>query len=314
MQTAHARRGRVCSGSRSPRSRSRAPSALRQVATATGTGTGITATDHGKHKKDVKLQLLGINDFHGNLEPPTGSSARVDAAASARRPDAGGVEYLATHVRALERGVKNSLVVAAGDLIGASPLISGLFHDEPTIEAMNKIGLDITSVGNHEFDEGEQELLRMQYGGCGPDDSLPRPATASRARTSTSSRPTSSARTTAGRCSPPYTIQQGRRRQGRLHRHDARGHAADRLPVGHLQPALPRRGRHGQPLRAASCAASTTSRRSSSCCTRAARRTRRAPRSTSASASPARSSTSSTARPTTSTCSSPATRTSRTTA
>ena len=87
--------------------------------------------------------------------------------------DAGGVEYFATHVRALEKGVKHSLVVSAGDLIGGTPITSALFHDEPTIEAMNKIGLDINGVGNHEFDEGEQELVRMQRGGCHPNPPPP---------------------------------------------------------------------------------------------------------------------------------------------
>jgi 5'-nucleotidase len=118
-------------------------------------------------KKDVKVQLLGFNDFHGQLEaldPAVTSSGRVGSV------PAGGVEYFATHVRAAEKGVKNSLVVAAGDNIGASPFTSALFHDEPTIEALNKVGLDITSVGNHEFDEGEAELLRMQNGGCHPTD------------------------------------------------------------------------------------------------------------------------------------------------
>jgi 5'-nucleotidase len=133
--------------------------------------------DRGHHhhhkwhkKKDVKVQLLGLNDFHGQLEaldPAVTSSGRVGTV------PAGGVEYFATHVRAMERGVKNSLVVSAGDLIGASPFTSALFHDEPTIEAMNKIGLDINGVGNHEFDEGEQELLRMQYGGCHPNPAPP---------------------------------------------------------------------------------------------------------------------------------------------
>jgi 5'-nucleotidase len=61
-------------------------------------------------------------------------------------------------------------VVSAGDLIGASPLLSALFHDEPTIEAMNLLGLDFNAVGNHEFDEGAAELLRMQNGGCHPTD------------------------------------------------------------------------------------------------------------------------------------------------
>jgi 5'-nucleotidase len=128
-----------------------------------------------KHKKDVKVQLLGLNDFHGALEPPTGSGGRVTDVVNGQQVtiDAGGVEYFATHVRALEKGVKNSLVVSAGDLIGATPFTSALFHDEPTIEAMNKIGLDINGVGNHEFDEGEQELVRMQRGGCHPNPAPP---------------------------------------------------------------------------------------------------------------------------------------------
>jgi 5'-nucleotidase len=113
----------------------------------------------------VDVQLLGINDFHGNLEPPAGSSGRIGTV------NAGGVEYLATHVKALEAtNPENTVVLSAGDLIGASPLISALFHDEPTIEAMNLIGLDVNGVGNHEFDEGVDELIRMQEGGCHPVD------------------------------------------------------------------------------------------------------------------------------------------------
>ena len=124
--------------------------------------------------KQVDVQLLGINDFHGQLEPGTGSSGRIGPAPVEGQPprhvDAGGAEYLATHIRALEKGNRNSLVVSAGDLIGASPLLSAAFHDEPTIEAMNDIGLDLNAVGNHEFDEGGTELLRMQRGGCHPTD------------------------------------------------------------------------------------------------------------------------------------------------
>ena len=112
----------------------------------------------------VEVQLLAFNDFHGNLEPPAGSAGRIGTVV------AGGVEYLATHVKALEATNRNTLVVAAGDLIGASPLLSALFHDEPTIEAMNMLGLDLSAVGNHEFDEGTVELARMQRGGCHPVD------------------------------------------------------------------------------------------------------------------------------------------------
>jgi len=117
-----------------------------------------------KPNKIVSVQILALNDFHGNLEPPAGSSGRIGTI------DAGGVEFLATHIDQLRSENRNTVVVSAGDLIGASPLLSALFHDEPTIEAFNLIGLDYNAVGNHEFDEGVDELLRMQEGGCHPVD------------------------------------------------------------------------------------------------------------------------------------------------
>jgi 5'-nucleotidase len=127
----------------------------------------------------VDVQILGLNDFHGQLEPaPFTSSAGRIGSLQGTFPNqtctpggtpncipAGGVEYLATHVRNLRAtNPDNSVFVSAGDLIGATPLLSALFHDEPTIEAMNLLGLDYNGVGNHEFDEGVTELLRMQYG------------------------------------------------------------------------------------------------------------------------------------------------------
>lgn len=114
------------------------------------------------------IQILAVNDFHGNLEPPTGSSGTITSGTTAI--PAGGVEYLATHIRQLRATNERTVVVSAGDLIGASPLLSALFHDEPTIEAFNQIGLDFNAVGNHEFDEGLAELLRMRRGGCHPTD------------------------------------------------------------------------------------------------------------------------------------------------
>ena len=108
--------------------------------------------------KKVELQILAINDFHGNI------------ASSFSGNTLGGADYLTTHLRELEATNRNTVIVSAGDLIGASPLISALFHDEPTIEAANLFGLDLNAVGNHEFDEGAAELLRMQYGGCHPVD------------------------------------------------------------------------------------------------------------------------------------------------
>lgn len=108
----------------------------------------------------IDVQILAFNDFHGNLKSP-GKISGIDA---------GGAEYLATWIQTLKSGHPNNVVVAAGDLIGASPLLSSMFHDEPTIESLNLMGLEFTSVGNHEFDEGKTELLRMQNGGCHPVD------------------------------------------------------------------------------------------------------------------------------------------------
>src|SRR5580693_4204056 len=120
----------------------------------------------------VDLRILAINDFHGNLRPPPGGIRITDPGDKAKKiiVPAGGSEYMATLVRQLRDGHKNNIFVAAGDLIGASPLLSAMFHDEPTIESLDMMGLAISSVGNHEFDQGKDELLRMQNGGCHPTD------------------------------------------------------------------------------------------------------------------------------------------------
>jgi 5'-nucleotidase len=125
---------------------------------------GAAAVWQARAPAAVTVQLLAINDFHGNLEPPSGSNGLIG------RTPAGGAEYLATHLRNHIARNPNSIVVAAGDLIGASPLVSALFHDEPTIESLNAMNLAVASVGNHEFDRGQDELRRMQKGGCHPSD------------------------------------------------------------------------------------------------------------------------------------------------
>src|SRR5215831_17254809 len=113
----------------------------------------------------VHVQLLAFNDFHGNLEPPSGTVRLPDGTVPA-----GGGAWLAAEVARLRAEEPDTLVVAAGDLIGASPLASALTHDEPSIALMDALGLDVSSVGNHEFDEGADELLRLQKGGCRADD------------------------------------------------------------------------------------------------------------------------------------------------
>ncbi len=113
----------------------------------------------------VPVQLLAFNDYHGYLETDSNPGP-----GNVGTDPAGGGEYLSAKLRQLRQGNKYSLTVAAGDLIGGSPFLSGLFHDEPSVESLNAMGLDVSSVGNHEFDEGVTELLRMQNGGCHPVD------------------------------------------------------------------------------------------------------------------------------------------------
>jgi 5'-nucleotidase len=120
----------------------------------------------------VSVRILAINDFHGNLRPPAGGIRIADPDDKSKKITvaAGGAEHMATLVKQLRDGAQNTIFVAAGDLIGASPFLSAMFHDEPTIEALSMMGLEAASVGNHEFDEGKDELLRMQNGGCHPAD------------------------------------------------------------------------------------------------------------------------------------------------
>ena len=135
-------------------------------------GLAPSAEAHPRwHKpKDVKLQVLSFNDFHGHLQPPGGRDETLGATLDPSNTKVGGAEYLASTLATLRAKARNSHTVAAGDLIGGSPFLSGLFHDEPAVESLNAMGMDVSSVGNHEFDEGVKELRRMQYGGCHPED------------------------------------------------------------------------------------------------------------------------------------------------
>jgi 2',3'-cyclic-nucleotide 2'-phosphodiesterase (5'-nucleotidase family) len=141
-------------------------------------GMSATAEAHRRppKPKDVQLQTLSFNDFHGHLEPPggtdepLGTDARLGKTLDPTETPVGGAEYLASTLDGLRAKAKYSQTVTAGDLIGGSPFLSGLFHDEPAVESLNAMGLDVSSVGNHEFDEGVTELQRMQRGGCHPED------------------------------------------------------------------------------------------------------------------------------------------------
>ncbi len=150
-----------------------APLAAPRVATPLGaTPLGAlepVSVSYGQPGGDPALgHLLSYNDFHGAVDPPGGSGATVNGV------PAGGVEYLATWLKRLRAEAsaegRDTLTVGAGDLVGGTPLVSAAFHDEPTIELMDEIGLQVSSVGNHEFDEGVTELLRLTRGGCHPTD------------------------------------------------------------------------------------------------------------------------------------------------
>ncbi len=155
-----------------------------------GKSHGHKSHGHKKHgkSKDQQVRLLAINDLHGHLAPttpgsiqvgccnPVNNSSGVQTGWTQKTVPAGGLAYLATHVKRLRAQSRKTFTVGAGDMIGASPLVSALFHDEPTIEGLNSIRFDDVGVGNHEFDEGVTELQRMQYGnqrggdGCHPVD------------------------------------------------------------------------------------------------------------------------------------------------
>lgn len=122
----------------------------------------------------ISVKIVAFNDYHGNLESP-GTFGQNTTVPNASRPAVGGAEYLAAYVAGVRAANPNTVVVGAGDLIGATPLISALFFDEPAVETLNKIGLDFSSVGNHEFDKGKDELRRLQNGGCKLNAGVPDP-------------------------------------------------------------------------------------------------------------------------------------------
>ena len=151
----------------------RAPAPLARAALALAVSLTLAGCAATASREPVTISLVAMNDFHGNLEPSRYVPANPDGS-KAPAIRAGGAEAVAAALQAWRKEDKDLLFVSSGDLVGASPAMSSLWADEPTIEAMNMLDLRVSAVGNHEFDAGRKELLRQQNGGC---DS-PRPAKA----------------------------------------------------------------------------------------------------------------------------------------
>ncbi len=139
-------------------------------------GLAATAAAEPPHPAPppITVKLIGFNDYHGNLQSP-GSFGVNTIVPPAQRPPVGGADFLAAYVARMKAQNPLNAVVGAGDFIGASPLISALFFDEPAVETLNKIGVEFNAVGNHEFDKGSAELRRLQSGGCKTVNGLPDP-------------------------------------------------------------------------------------------------------------------------------------------
>jgi 5'-nucleotidase len=137
-------------------------------------GAAPAAAAKGPAKAPVTVKIIGFNDYHGNLESP-GTFGANTTVPTTLRPAVGGADALAALVQRLKEQNPNNVVVGAGDFIGATPLISALFFDEPAVETLNLIGVEFNAVGNHEFDKGSAELKRLQDGGCKLVNGVPDP-------------------------------------------------------------------------------------------------------------------------------------------
>ncbi|MFF5564289.1 bifunctional metallophosphatase/5'-nucleotidase [Streptomyces sp. NPDC012623] len=153
---------------RLPRLRTRGALAAGVLAATTALLALQAAPTPARAAERVPVQLLAINDLHGNLEPVEGAAGRITHRGTSLQ--AGGVAQMATLLDEARAGRTNTLTVAGGDMIGGSPLLSAIFHDEPTVAALDELGVVASSVGNHEFDEGPQELRRIIEGGCHAQD------------------------------------------------------------------------------------------------------------------------------------------------
>ncbi len=135
-------------------------------------GCASAPSEQSGSSRITEISIFSINDFHGHIQPksPVPVMTRLPDAATGelKAQPAGGAAYLATVLANLRAQRPNSLFVAGGDLIGASPQMSSLLADEPTLTALSDMGLDATALGNHDLDAGLSELLRKTRGECAP--------------------------------------------------------------------------------------------------------------------------------------------------
>ncbi|ULL16030.1 hypothetical protein DVH26_17205 [Paenibacillus sp. H1-7] len=122
--------------------------------------------------ENIKLQLLSVNDLHGKIndkysEKSLNEDLDGDGIISATT-FVGGMDYMAGAMKQREAANPNTFVIHGGDMVGGSPPISALFQDEPTVEIMEAMGFDVGVPGNHEFDEGTREMLRLLNGRTHP--------------------------------------------------------------------------------------------------------------------------------------------------
>ncbi|WP_408008578.1 5'-nucleotidase C-terminal domain-containing protein [Pseudalkalibacillus sp. A8] len=120
---------------------------------------GYTAADDGGSEDNIQVQLLGVNDLHG----------KIDVTGTYDGLQYGRMDYLSAYLKERETTNPNTLIVHSGDMVGASSPVSALLQDEPTVHMMEEMGFDVGTVGNHEFDEGVDEMLRLIDGGNHPD-------------------------------------------------------------------------------------------------------------------------------------------------
>ncbi len=136
---------------------------------------GLSSCSMFTRARPADVVVLGLNDFHGNLVPTGFAGIKVPAPTAANPAAtanlaAGGAEIIGGYVASSRAANADTILVGGGDLIGASPVISSLLRDEPSVIALSKMGMAVSSLGNHEFDQGLKELMRMQNGGCDSND------------------------------------------------------------------------------------------------------------------------------------------------